>query len=161
MFISKPYRNSYSGLRDFRPISLISFLLKTMERLVDKYLRDEALAHVQLHPNQHAYQAGKSVETAHHQLVVRVQKALDRQETALGDFVDIEGAFNNTCHDTICNVLVRHGGDYTIVRRIRATLEDSVVAAAINGSSVRVAVSRGCPQGVCCDRFCGALGWVI
>jgi hypothetical protein len=33
-----------------------------------------------LHPNQHAYQSGKSVETALHQLVVRVEKALDQQE---------------------------------------------------------------------------------
>ena len=49
VFIPKPGRNSYSGPRDYRPISLISFLLKTLERLVDRYLRDEALALVPLH----------------------------------------------------------------------------------------------------------------
>jgi hypothetical protein len=59
VFIPKPSRNTYSWPRDYRPISLTSFLLKTMERLVDRYLRDEALALVPLHPNQHAYQAGK------------------------------------------------------------------------------------------------------
>jgi len=74
-----PGRNTYSGPRDYRPISLTSFLLKTMERLVDRYLRDEALAIVPLHPNQHAYQAGKSVETALHWLVVRAEKALDQK----------------------------------------------------------------------------------
>jgi hypothetical protein len=36
VFIPKPGRNSYTGPRDFRPISLTSFLLKTMEWLVDK-----------------------------------------------------------------------------------------------------------------------------
>jgi hypothetical protein len=76
VFIPKPGKNTYSGTRDYRPISLTSFLLKNMERLVDRYLRDEALAFVPLHPNQHAYQAGKSVETALHQLVW-VEKALD------------------------------------------------------------------------------------
>ena len=40
MFIPKPGRNAYRGPRDYRPISLTSFLLKTMERLVDRYLRD-------------------------------------------------------------------------------------------------------------------------
>jgi len=35
VFIPKPGRNCYCGPRDFRPISLTSFLLKTMERLVD------------------------------------------------------------------------------------------------------------------------------
>jgi len=59
VFIPKPGRSTYSGPRDFRPISLTSFLLKTMERLVDRFLRDEALAIVPLHPHQHAYQAGK------------------------------------------------------------------------------------------------------
>jgi hypothetical protein len=76
VFIPKPGRNTYSGPRDYRPISLTSFLLKTMERLVDRYLRDEALATAPLHSNQHAYQAGKSVETALHQLIVQVEKAL-------------------------------------------------------------------------------------
>jgi hypothetical protein len=33
VFIPKPGRNSYCGPRDFRPISLASFLLKTMDRL--------------------------------------------------------------------------------------------------------------------------------
>jgi hypothetical protein len=63
VFIPKSGRNFYSGPRDFRPISLASFL-KTIEMLVNRYLRNEALAQMPLHPNQHAYQAGKSVETA-------------------------------------------------------------------------------------------------
>jgi hypothetical protein len=123
VFIPKPGRSSYCGPRDFRPISLTSFLLKTMDRLVDRYLRDEILALQPLHPNQHAYQAGKSVETALHQLVVRVEKALDQQEIALGVFLDIEGAFDNTSYDSMCLALSRHGADLTIVQWIRATLE--------------------------------------
>jgi hypothetical protein len=37
-------RNFYSGPRDFGSISLTSFLLKTMERKVDRFLIDETLA---------------------------------------------------------------------------------------------------------------------
>jgi len=85
-FIPTPSRSSYCGPRDFRPIGLTLFLLKTMERMVDRFLRDEILALLSLHPNQHAYQAGKSVETALHQLVVWIEKALDQQEIALGVF---------------------------------------------------------------------------
>ena len=57
-----------------------------------------------------------------HQLVVRVEKAPDQQETALSVFLDTEGAFNNTCYDNMCDALIRHESDYTIVQRIRATL---------------------------------------
>jgi hypothetical protein len=121
------------------------FLLKNMERLVD---RDIALALVPLHPNQHAYQAGKLVETAPlYQLVIQVEKALDQQQTALGVFLDIEGAFNNTCYNTMCDALVRHGSDYTIVQWIWATLEGRMAVATLKGFSVRLAISRGCLQG--------------
>jgi hypothetical protein len=43
VFIPKPGRRSYCGPKDFRPISLTSFLLKTLERLVYRFLRDEVL----------------------------------------------------------------------------------------------------------------------
>jgi hypothetical protein len=145
--IPKPSRNSYSGPRGYRPTSLTSFLLKTMERLVDRYLRHETLALLPLHSNQHAYQAGKSVETTLHQLVAQVDKAPDQQEITLGTFLDIEGAFNNTCYDTMCGALVRHGSEYTIVRWIRATLEGRVAFVTLNGTSVGLTISRGCPQG--------------
>ena len=79
---------------------------------MDRSLRDEILVHKPLHPNQHAYQTGKSVEKALHQLMVRVEKALDQQEIALGVFLDIEGAFNNTSYESMCAALVRHGVDH-------------------------------------------------
>ena len=146
MFIPKPGRNSYIGPRDYRPTSLKSFLLKTMDRLVDMYLRDEALVLVPLHPNQHAYQSRKLVETSFHQLVVWIEKALDQQETALGVFLDREWAFNNTCYDTMCEAQARHGSDHTIVRWIMATLEGHVAVATLNGTSMGLAISRGFPQ---------------
>jgi hypothetical protein len=37
VFIPKTGRNSYTGPRNFRPIILILFLHKTMERLVERY----------------------------------------------------------------------------------------------------------------------------
>jgi hypothetical protein len=127
-----------------------------MERLVDRYLRDNALITVPLHSDQHAYQAGKSVETALHQLVVRVEKALDQQEIALGSFLDIGGAFINICFDTMCDAIVRRGCEYTIVRWIRATLEGRVAVAAPNETSMWVAISNSAPKEECCRRSYGA-----
>jgi hypothetical protein len=148
VFIPKPGRYSYYRPKDFRPTSLTSFLLKTMERLVDRFLRDEILALQPLHPNQHAYQTGKSVETALHQLAVRDEKALDQQEMALGVFLDIEGAFNNTSYDFMCAALTKHGVDSTtIIRWTKATLEGRLAVASLGGFPRSIAVSRGCSQG--------------
>ena len=87
------------------------------------------------------------METALHQLVVQVEKALDQQEIALGIFLDIEGAFNNTSYDSMCAALVTHGVDHTIVRWVKATLEGRQTTATLGSASRNVAVSRGCPQG--------------
>ena len=41
VFIPKHGRSSYTGPRDFRPINLTSLLLKTRERLVDRYFKGQ------------------------------------------------------------------------------------------------------------------------
>jgi len=87
------------------------------------------------------------VETALHQLVIWAEKALDQQEIALGIFLDIEGAFDNTAYDSMCSAFTTHGVDQTIVRWITATLEGRVDTAALGDVSRSVAVFRGCPTG--------------
>ena len=100
-----------------------------------------------LQPNQHAYQDGKPVETALYQLMIWAEKALDQQEIALGVFLDIEGAFDNTSYESMCSAFTRHRVDQTIVRWITATLEGRLDTAALGEVSRSVAVSRGCPPG--------------
>jgi hypothetical protein len=58
-FIPKPGKLDYIEAKAYRPISL-SFLLKTMENLVDRPISEDALRIYPLHRNQHAYQKGKS-----------------------------------------------------------------------------------------------------
>jgi len=49
-----------------------------------------------IHPRQDAFQAGKSMESALHQLVGRVERALDAGQYEVGVFLDIQDAFDNT-----------------------------------------------------------------
>jgi hypothetical protein len=58
------------------------------------------------------------METAH-LLMVWVEKVLDQQETFLGIYLDIEGAFNYTSFDTIYAASVRQGIGYAIFWWIR------------------------------------------
>ena len=51
IFIPKPGKINYYLAKSFRPISLMSFLLKTLERIVDRYLRDTVLKIYSLHKN--------------------------------------------------------------------------------------------------------------
>jgi len=116
--VPKPGRSDYSHAKAFRPISLTSFLLKTLERLIDRYIRDSVLLVHPLQKNQHAYQAGKSTETALHSLVIRTERTLERQESALGVFLDIEGAFDNAFVQSLQSVLHSKGVSKTIIHWI-------------------------------------------
>jgi hypothetical protein len=130
VFIPKPGKDTYGGPKGYRPISLTSFLLKTMERLVDRFIRDEMVISCLLHPNQHAYQAGKSTEMALHQLV-RIEKAFDQKETALGFF----SRFNNTSYDSISATLARHRVSPTIIQWVRDTLQGRRATATLGWGS--------------------------
>lgn len=80
MYFPKPGKSTYSSPRYFRPISLSSFLLKTLENLVDRDIRDRVLSTMPLHGAQHAYMAGKSIETVLNQLVYRLEGVLKQKE---------------------------------------------------------------------------------
>jgi hypothetical protein len=62
MFIPKPGKSDYTEAKAYSPISLLSFLLKTMAKFVDRHIRDDVLKEHPIHQNQHAYQTGKSTE---------------------------------------------------------------------------------------------------
>ncbi|GJQ87255.1 hypothetical protein Trydic_g8767 [Trypoxylus dichotomus] len=91
---SKKYNPSYTEAKSYRPISLTSFLLKTVEKIIDNHLRDSALGKLPLHENQYAYQSGKSCEQAIHELARRAEIAFRHKGIALATFLDIEGAFD-------------------------------------------------------------------
>jgi len=107
VFVPKPGRTNCTLVKSFRPISLMSFLLKTVEQLVDRHIRDDT-------PNRyplHAYQAGKSTDSALHILVGRIEKALNNKEYTLGVFLDTEGAFrafNNSSPVSLLHVVHHH-----------------------------------------------------
>jgi hypothetical protein len=60
--IPKPGKLDYTTAEAYRPISLLSFLLKMIEKLVDRNIREGALKKYPLYRNQHAYQIDKSTE---------------------------------------------------------------------------------------------------
>jgi hypothetical protein len=159
-FIPKPGKLDYTEAKAYRPITLLSFLLKTMEKLVDRHIRDSALRIYPLHRNQHAYQRGKSTETALHNVVTHAEYAIDHKDIALGAFLDVEGAIDRTSFDTIKQAAERHGIEPAICRWICAMLESWNISATLAGETLRASMARGCLQGRgCFHHFCGA--WLL
>lgn len=146
MFIPKPGRGDYTQPKSFRPISLTSFFLKTLERLGDRKIRNQISILKPLHPNQHAYCAGKSTESALHSVVSRIGNALKTKNPTLGAFIDIEGAFDKTNFSSINQALAEHGVAPTLIEWINNMLKYRAIQFTVN-TTTRGIVSRGCPQG--------------
>jgi hypothetical protein len=70
MFITKTRKFYYTEANTYRPICLSSILLKKIGKLVDRHNRDGAMRKFPLHLTQHAYQTGKSTETALHNVTM-------------------------------------------------------------------------------------------
>jgi len=104
----------------------MSFFLKTIERLFDRHIRNDILIGYPLHINQHAYQAGKSTDSALHILVGRIERALNNKKYALGVFLDIEGAFNNASPGSLLHILRARRVSSTIIWWIDSMLSSRI-----------------------------------
>nr|CAI5854408.1 unnamed protein product [Callosobruchus analis] len=107
VFIQNAGRVDTSLPNSFRPICLTSFFLKTLERIVDKHIREGPLRVIPFSPHQYAYTAGKSTDHALYNLVDKIDHSLNSKEFALGVFLDIERAFNNALPYSIQVALVK------------------------------------------------------
>jgi hypothetical protein len=116
-------------------------------RNFDRPLRDGVLVEKPLHQNQSAYRAGMSTESALFQVVLRLEKSLSHKEIALGAFLDIEGAFDNTSFSAITTAARECGLEETCCKWVRSMLESRLIHTSLMGSSLTAKVVGGCPQG--------------
>ena len=146
-FIPKPGKNSYNMAKAFRLITLTSFQLKVMERMIYWHLSSTLGVDKMITQHQHGFRTGKSTESALHQLVTKIERTIVEGQYALGIFLDIEGAFDNVSFKTITDSLSEFNLPQLIVRWINAMLRSRTVTVTVQGISVSKRVKKGCPQG--------------
>jgi len=146
-FIPKLGKLDYSTAKAFRPISLTSFLLKGLEKLVDRYLRMGPLTELPLYPRQHAFEAGKSTESALHQLIGKIERTLSFKQYALGVFFDIEGAFDNSSPLSVATPLTDWQVGKPISNWIIAMIQKRVIIVTHGLTIIAAQAVRGLPQG--------------
>jgi len=147
VFIPKPGKNGHILAKDFRPISLTSFILKTLERLVDRFLKSGPLLRRTLAPSQYAYREGKSTDTALHHLVSEVETQLEAKGYALGVFIDIEGAFDSTSNKSIKEAMTKHEVPEALVDWTQNMLTSRDLTVSLGKATVGGRPAGGCPQG--------------
>ena len=146
-FLPKPGKPDYGQAKAYRPICLTSFILKAMEKILDKYIRKIVQENQALHPNQYAYRPGRSTEAALHQVVSKVEESLELKEIALAAFLDVEGAFSNTSYKSMVGAIEGAGCSKTVCRWVKSLLHNRKITASLFGETVELQTTRGCAQG--------------
>jgi ribonuclease HI len=147
-FIPKAAKPRYDSPKAFRPISLMSFILKVLEKLIDYRIRNKFLNNFPLHKYQHAYQPGKGTESALHSLVTEVENFVFNKGMSLAVFIDIEGAFDNTSFETITKAAKDRGVDTCTLNWINAMLQNRLIRTS-DEDQISYKPIRGVAQGGC------------
>ena len=73
VFIPKPGKSNYINAKSYRPISLMSFVMKTLERLVYWHLQNDHWHKVPINNRVYSYMEGVSTETALHEVTQKIE----------------------------------------------------------------------------------------
>ena len=147
VFIPKPGKMDYSDPKSLRPISLTSFFMKGLERLIHWHILRTSLRHNKFHKNLYSYREGISTEDILHKLMHKVEKALEKKEMAIVLFMDISAAFSSANVSGMIKNMKRKGIEPGIINWITNALVNRQAIATLNGETVMKMVDRGMPQG--------------
>ena len=145
--IKNIYQTIFLNMLEVRMITLTSFQLTWLERLILYHLNDDSNMQARLSAFQYGFRAGVSTETALHQFVRHIELSLAKKKTALGIFLNIVGAFDNITDSGIADVLRELGVSSFLVHWIENLLGHHTVQVELNGEKIKREVVKGNPQG--------------
>ncbi|GBN11938.1 Putative protein in type-1 retrotransposable element R1DM [Araneus ventricosus] len=132
-----------------------------MSKVLDKLVSQRILHHYHsnnlLNPLQPGLRASKSCETAGFELREVVLGRVGKNQGVCMVSLDVAGAFDNVCWESILFLLGKAACPLNIFRLVRSYLRNSWVCYETQVTRVEHEVKRGCPQGSCS----GPLFWNI
>ena len=147
IFIPKPGKDNYFLVTSYRMITLTSFQLKWMERLILYHLNDNDNLKSKLVHTQYGFRVGVSTETALHEFVRRIESNFKKKKLALGIFLDIVGAFDNITFNNITAALQMLGVPSFITEWINDMLRHRKIEVKLQNVKIKREVMKGNPQG--------------
>ena len=141
-------KNSKLEVSNYRPISLLSNIDKSFEKLIHGRLIEFLEGKQILYYRQFGFRKDFSTNHAILTLLESIQKALDDGQFACGIFIDLEKAFGTVSHDILLEKLNHYGIRGIANDWFRSYLSDRTQFLSINGfNSDYKTVKYGVPQG--------------
>ena len=135
-------------LKNYRPVSNISFLSKVMEKIVSSQLIEHLAANDLLEPLQSAYRSGHSTETALLKVHDDIICAVGKKKAVLVVLLDLSAAFDTVEHSVLLDTLQSLGIDGSVLSWSESYLCDRSQQVTISGKkSEGRKLFCGVPQG--------------
>ena len=136
-------------LKNYRPVSNLSFFSKITEKVVLNQLSSHLLDNNLFYPLQSAYRAGHSTETALLKIVNDLLISLDQNKVSVLSLLDLSAAFDTIDHSILIQRLEHSFGiSGTPLTWFKSYISDRTQCVSVNGSSSPPTLLQyGVPQG--------------
>lgn len=131
--------------KSYRPISLISTLGKTFERLLVERITEHIQSHCPLNENQHGFVKGKSTISALDCMMRAIGESNSKHVILVA--LDIGGAFDTLWWPYLLMKLRERSLPYDLYSILRSYLSNRKLILEVNDDQEERTVSLGCPQG--------------
>ncbi|XP_075304653.1 uncharacterized protein LOC142366593 [Odontesthes bonariensis] len=137
-----------SEIKNYRPVSLLPFLSKTLERAVFKQLSSYLHQNNLLDPYQSGFKVGHSTETALLAVTESLQTARANSLSSVLILLDLSAAFDTVNHDILLSTLEGMGVSGSALSMFSSYLTDRFYQVTLRGSVSRPRrLTTGVPQG--------------
>ena len=136
-------------LKNYRPVSNLSFISKILERIVFNQITDHLIKNNLIETFQSAYKSGHSTETALLRVVNDLFCFIDEGNVSLLTMLDLSAAFDTIDHDILFQRLSSHFGiNDKVLRWIKSYLHERKQKVKLNNFySDDLDLLYGVPQG--------------
>ena len=145
IFIPKPGKTNYALPRSFRPISLMQFMMKIMEKML--LWVNEEVTGLPLHKNQHGFRKGRSCDSNLTSLTTKIEKSLIDRKFRVQVWIDIKGAFDNIRNVSMEAAMRKKGCRPEYINWYLDFFNNRNIMVEYKGQSAKFWPSRGAPQG--------------
>lgn len=142
IFIPKPGKDDYSDPKSYRPIALLSFLIKLLEHLISIKLEE-----VVLEKSLKAYIRESSAEDTVRKSIANIEKRLREKDIVWALYADIRGAFDTLDHAAVKKALEIQNVEREIIDWIGTLLGKREISTEIAGVRRSFSVDKGISQG--------------
>lgn len=143
-FIPKVGKESYNNPKAYRPITLSSYILKGLERILQWFITNKIQQPLY---NQHAYCLGYSCETAISEVVTYIEKGLHEKLDVVAVSLDCSGAFDNIKFTSACNAMQQHALPEQLILWYKNLLQNRTLTLEFGNETSQIKPTVGSPQG--------------